>query len=113
METNSNTLNKQISKEEFFKIIEEHEVQQECLDKISKAGLQIFDSDIIEYGNIMFDRVMKAYFTEDGIDWIYWWLYELKSFNDLGPYVFDENGNPISVDTLDDLWNLVQEHRKF
>lgn len=101
-----------ISKGEFIELIKEHNAQQEKLDILSKVGVQLWDSDLIEYGNIMFDRLIKARFTEEGSDWIFWWLYELPSLGCNGPHATDENGDPIPTETIDDLWNLVEKYRK-
>ena len=76
METNLTPSANKISKEEFFKILDAQKAQNERVDKITDAGISIWDSDLVEYGNLMFERVIDAYFTKDGVDWIFWWLYE-------------------------------------
>lgn len=112
MEKNSTHSANLISKEELAELLKEHDEQQERLYKLNEIGLQLWDSDLIEYGNLMFDRLIKARFTEEGAEWIFWWLYELPSFGDDGPHATDENGDPIPTETIDDLWNLVEPYRK-
>lgn len=103
-----------ISKEELVRLLREHDEQQERLDKLDKAGLRLWDSDLIEYGNMMFERLIRAQFTKEGYEWIFWWLYELPSLSKMmdGPYATDENGDPIPTEILDDLWKLVEPYRK-
>lgn len=101
-----------ISKEELTDLLREHYEQQERLDKLGEAGLRLWDSDLMEYGNMMFERLIKARFTKEGSEWIFWWLYELPFFNGDGPHATDENGDPIPTETLDDLWKLVEPYRK-
>lgn len=112
MENYSTHSVKQISKEEFFQVLEEHNIQQKRLDTLAENGFPLWDSDLIEYGHRMFERYIGACFTEEGVEWICWWLYELPSLGSNGPHATDKNGNPIPTETLDDLWNLVEEYRR-
>lgn len=113
METNLTHSVEPISKEEFIQLIREHDEQQERLDKLTEAGLPLWDSKIIEYGNLMFENLIEAKFTSEGADWIFWWLYELPHFNSETSHALDENGNPIPTDTLDDLWDIIKNYRTF
>lgn len=110
METSSTPSNK-ISKEEFLKILEEYKAQEEQLDKLAELwAYPVWDIPIVDYGNRMFDRVIKAYFTEEAIEWLYWWLYD----KDVNPELkaFDEDGNEIPTETIEDLWELIKQYRK-
>lgn len=53
METNLTPSANKISKEEFFKILDAQKAQNERVDKITDAGISIWDSDLVEYGNLM------------------------------------------------------------
>lgn len=108
----NSTHSERINKEDFFKFIELNKKQQEGLSTLNNIGFQIWESDIIEYGNIMFDALINSVFTEEGVDWIYWWLYELPLLDGHEPKATDEYGNPIPVDTIEDLWNIIKEHIK-
>lgn len=52
METNL-TSSAKITREEFLELLKMHSDQSERLDKLSDAGLPVWDMDIIEYGNII------------------------------------------------------------
>lgn len=100
-----------IGKEDFVQIIQEHNNQHERIDKLCDiTGFNIWESDLIEYGNLMFDKVIEAYFTEEGVDWIFWWLYERDGNPDMKAY--NENDNEIPFATIEDLWNYVKQYRK-
>lgn len=101
-----------ISKKELIDLLKEYYEHEESLNKLSDAGLPLWDSDLIEYGNLMFERLIMTRFTKEGADWIFWWLYERDLLSTGGPQAIDENGNPIPTETLDDLWNLVESYRK-
>lgn len=109
METNLNPSAK-ITKEKFLALLAMHDAQSERLDKLSEAGFPVWETDVIEYGNLMFNEVIEAYFTEEGKDWIFWWLYEKYGNPDIK--VWDENHNEIPMETLEDLWNFIEQYRK-
>ena len=110
MEMNSTPSVNKISKEEFFKLLNEQKAQSGRIDKLNDAGLSIWDSDLIEYGNLMFERVIKVYFTEEGVDWIFWWLYEKDGNPEIK--MWDEDHDEIPMETMEDLWRYVKQYRK-
>lgn len=110
MEKNSTNSNNLIDKEELINLLREHNLQRKRLNTLSEIGFPIWDTDLIEYGNLMFDRVIKAYFTDEGYDWICWWLYEKDGNPDMKAW--DESGDEIPTDSFDDLWELVKDYRK-
>lgn len=99
-----------IEKEEFIKLLMEHDDQEDRIDTLSSLGLDVFDSPLIEYGNMMFERLIKAYFTEEGVEWIFWWLYEKDGDPEMRAW--DENHNEIPMETMEDLWNYVEQYLK-
>lgn len=109
METNL-TFSAKITREEFLELLKMHSDQSERLDKLSDSGLPVWDMDIIEYGNIMFNKVIKAFFTQEGEDWIFWWLYEKNGNPEMKAW--DENHNEIPMETREDLWRYIKQYRK-
>ena len=109
METNS-TPSAKFTKEEFFELLKMHAAQSERLDKLSDAGLPVWDMDIVEYGNLMFDKVIRAYFTQEGEDWNFWWLYEKDGNPEMKAW--DEDHDEIPMETMEDLWRHVKQYRK-
>lgn len=109
METNS-TPSAKFTKEEFFELLKMHAAQSERLDKLSDAGLPVWDTDIVEYGNLMFEKVIKALFTQEGEDWIFWWLYEKDGNPEMKAW--DEDHDEIPMETMEDLWRYVKQYKK-
>ena len=68
----------------------------------------IFESPLIEAAWCLQNDFLKVAFSEEGIDWITWWLYE-KSGSDLQAY--DENGDELPTDTPEDLWEIVKHYQ--
>ena len=110
MDTNSTHFPNRINKDGFFKLLDKQKAQSERLDKLKDAGLHIWESDLIEYGSIMFEEVIKAYFIEEGVDWIFWWLYEKAGDPEMKGW--DEDHNEIPMETKEDLWRYVKQYRK-
>lgn len=98
-----------ISKEIFEEIIKYHQKQNSRIDKLTELGFKIWDTPVIDYGEIMFDYVITTNFDEDGQGWIYWWLFEHN--NDNLPDCLDKDGSVIPTETTEDLWNIVEKYR--
>lgn len=60
------------------------------------------------------DTVLPELFSDEGVDWVNWWLFEKPGLfkNSLPNEAYDEDGNIIPTDTIDDLWNLVKDYQK-
>ena len=99
-------MNKELFKFILNKLIE----LEEFTDKLSEAGLDIVETPAFQTGAFLFDEVIKAYFTEEGIDWIVWYMFE-KRPNPDQIKATDENGNEICTN-IDELWDIVKEYLK-
>lgn len=93
---------------EFVEVINSHLSQQHKIDEFSNIGCDIWEWDVIEYGNIIFDKLLNTWFTEEGVDWIYWWLYERNGNPEMKAW--DENKNEIKLDTVYQLFDLVKNY---
>lgn len=100
-----------ITKEQFTKLISEYLVQQKMIDNIEGIiGGRIYDWNIIEYGNTLFETVLSLEFKDDAVDDIYWWLFE-KRFNP-SLKMWDKEGNKVPTETIDDLYEIVKDRCK-
>ena len=101
-----------ITKEEFIDLILKQQEWYNRIDEVSEALSvpTLFESDWVEYAAILFDKTLDFLFNEDGVDDIYWWMYE-KSGNPEFK-MWDENEKEIPTDTVEDLWNLVKDNQK-
>ena len=106
-------------KDEFMKFIASFRKAHKYCDKLTEVKLPIYESDLFDsYGEVV-NKLLKLYFDEEGIDTFYWFVYEnhdiVSDFDDnlnmlhkgrLG--MFDEKGNPILMDTVEDLWDYLK-----
>lgn len=99
-----------MTKEEFVRVIEMVLAQDALVDKHSDF-IQ-FDSPFWQFGFIMFDKLIEASFTEEGSDWVSWWLWERPCFDGTYNKAYDKDGKVIPTETIDDLWELVKNHVK-
>ena len=101
-----------ITKEKFIDLIFKQQEWSNRVDKVSEVlnVPTLFESDWVEYASVLFDKTLALLFNEDGIDDIYWWMYEKSENPELK--MWDESGKEIPTDTVEDLWNLVKNNQK-
>lgn len=100
-----------ITKEQFIKLISDNLIHNKRIDEVEAAiKWSIFDWDIVEYGNVLFDFTLSILFEPEAVDDILWWIYERRINPELK--MRDKNGNEIPTETLDDLWEIVKDFRK-
>lgn len=95
-----------IGKEDFIRLINEYHLQDKRIDALNELIPDSFGAPILDFGWKMFDEVKKVYFTEEGVDWIDYYLYENPERR------YYVGGVAYPLDTIDDLWNLIKEYRK-
>ena len=95
-----------IGKEDFEELIQEHYKQSVLIDSLDKVFPGACGSPVIDYGWKMFDRLKQAYFTEEGVDWIDYFLYENPE------KCYYQDGVRVPLETVDDLWSLIEPYRK-
>ena len=101
-----------ITKEKFIDLILKQQEWSNRVDKVSEVlnVPTLFESDWVEYASVLFDKTLALLFNEDGIDDIYWWMYEKSENPELK--MWDESVKEIPTDTVEDLWNLVKNNQK-
>ena len=95
---------------EFTELIEDYQKNQEEIDTICNIFPSFFEIKPIEYTHKLFDEILKAYFEEEAIDTIYWYLFEHDDKSK--PGMWDEEGNVIPMENIEDLWNYVKNYLK-
>ena len=99
-----------ITKEEFIKLISDHQKYNKRLDEICDVfDAEIWSADWIEYASVLFDTTIGLLFTDEGQDTISWWLYEKDGRSDMK--MWDAEGKEIPTETIDDLWEIVKDEQ--
>lgn len=99
-----------ITKEEFIKLISDHQKYNKRLDEVCDVfDAEIWSADWIEYASVLFDTTIGLLFTEEGQDTISWWLYEKDGRSDMK--MWDAEGKEIPTETIDDLWEIVKDEQ--
>jgi len=95
----------------FTTLIKGIENNQEQKDKAYKLGIDILSFDDNYYKEVV-KPLMVEVFSEEGLDWIDWYLYERVSFSGKNLEAFDKEGKPICFD-IPSLYATVKEYSKF
>lgn len=109
-----------ITKEEFFKFIENYNQFCEGIKRLEKVftggqnfSIGFFECDWVDSVSRMLDTFVYSHFTDKGVDWIYYFLFETiedkkvtvtkekDMFN-------EEEKTEYHLNTLDALWNFLQ-----
>ena len=99
-----------ITKEEFIELLNDRINWNDKVEQLCELlGSNLWESDIFNYGEILFEKFLNLRFNDSGIDIIFWWLYERKYDKDLNIKI---DGKEVPSDTLDDLWEIVKDYRK-
>lgn len=100
-----------LTKEQFTQFIEAVEDYDDEVNRWNDFGIEIFQLPICELAWNLSDCFIQSHFTEDGQDWINWYLFERISVisGEILP-CYDEDGNRFYVNNAEDLWELVKEH---
>lgn len=101
-----------ISKALFIEMIEHAEAFEAEVDRWNDFGIQVFELPIGDIPWGMFNCWLESHFDVEGKDWVNWYLWERKSFstNEVLP-CYHEDGTQFFVNTAEDLWELVKDHR--
>jgi hypothetical protein len=84
-------------KHQFDKKLEE-------LEKVLNSR-DLFEIDLVQISYEFFDNYIRSHFDDDGIDLIFWWLYESV------PKVIYTDETEYNVEDLQDLWKYLVEYK--
>lgn len=101
-----------ISKKEFIDLITEQKKWSKRIDDITDyLGLiTLYECDWIEYTINLFNKTLEFNFNDTAIEDIQWWMTEKSENQEL--MMWDKDNNEIPVETVEDLWNIVEHNRK-
>jgi len=99
-----------MNKELFKNILNEFIKLEDFADKLSEAGIDIIETPAYNTSGYLFDRVLEAYFTNEGVNWITWYMFEKRPCPDQ-IHATDEDGNEI-CNNIDELWDIVKDYLK-
>lgn len=107
-----------ITKEEFVKFITEFQSFNKAIDKIEKAltgrsySCTLFESDWVTSVEKMLDIFIESHFTDKGIDWICYYLFEsiddrLVTITKSADLFNKEEKIEYHLNSIDELWDFL------
>lgn len=97
-----------ITKKLFVKFIKLVQSYNNNFDKLYELKVDLVNSFLFEDFGILSDLYLDSNYTEEGKDWINWWLFEKPIDNE--DHAFDEEGNPIKLETIEELYEFVKQY---
>lgn len=113
-----------ITYEKFKEIIVKYIRFSKYENQLRRMNIDLLETPLFDTPGYYLDWLWEAYFEEDGVDTISWWMFEYhdldEDFDENGKYIgekmepgmWDENDKVIPMVTIEDLWNEVQDQRK-
>ena len=104
-----------ITEEAFSKYIIAYKNFEQTINRIeeaisgSKYGCNLWESDWYSSVGKMLDTFLDSHFTEKGIDWVYYYLFEDVKDKKIIVEIEDMFGTKVKefhVNTIDELWNF-------
>lgn len=74
--------------------------------QLLSMGIDMTESPFIRDCEDIVNAFLSEHYTEDGVDLIYWWLYEKP-----GSAVLDEESGEV-INCLEKLWEYLELHHK-
>lgn len=100
-----------ITKEQFEEFIENYYLFDNYVNELQKLQIDIIETPLFNQFAKLNDLFLTTNFTEEGVDWINWWLYERVSFTGEINAAYDDSGEEIDLSSLSKLWDLVEKYR--
>jgi hypothetical protein len=100
-----------IQRDLFFKII----LSLEKLNMRSNMLNIDLDIDLTKYDEVFYDTIddlLLLYFGKNIAEIVFFYVYDRIDQDGNIIYVNDSNGNPVILDNVNDLWNLIQNINK-
>lgn len=112
-----------ITKEEFNKFITEFQSFNKAIDRIEEAltgrsySCTLFESDWVASVEKMLDVFMESHFTDKGIDWICYYLFEtiddhLVKVTISADLFNKEHEVEYHLNSIDELWDFLLANKK-
>lgn len=112
-----------ITKEEFFNYLTEYQNFDKGINRLSEALLgkssysSLWEVDWIENVGKMLDIFISSHFTEEGIDWVDYYLFEdikdkvvhIKQEKDM---FNEEKDIEYHLNSIEELWNFLNTDKK-
>lgn len=110
--------------ESFKSIVKNYYEISESIHDLYSIGFDISDNPKFPIQNLvhsMFDEIMKSEYDAEGVDWIFFYIYEYAPYDKLNseewmypkiePRAWDSDNNPICYN-IDVLYEYINEHCK-
>lgn len=90
---------------DFAKVIDKICTLDDTAAKLADIGIDIYDTPFYECATSLAEDFFNCHFNADGVDLIYWWLYE-----DVEKLIYDEHHNIVdNLTNIEDLFDYLTD----
>jgi hypothetical protein len=95
-----------MKKEVFLKVVQDIIESDIYVDALYKLNFDLIESPLLTIRDTLFDELLKTWIDQDGIDVVYWWLYEDK----VEKIITYQDGTKEELLTSEDLFNYLEKN---
>lgn len=99
--------------ENFKKVLNALNKIDTFIDQANELGIDLFETDIYDGIMTLECELLTNAYTKEGYEWVTWYLYELPNLKKNGSdecHAWDNDNNPIVLDTDRDLWLFLEKN---
>lgn len=86
-------------------IIKAYKGSIDWMTEMADNYIDIFDSPLSSTADVIFDTWLNDHFTEEGVELVYWWIFE-----DVDKLLYDDKDNSINVEDIEEFVKYLQEN---
>lgn len=104
-----------MNKEEFIEFINTYKEYRNCSYKLYELGIDLTEENsnvpLQSIGEKMFDQIINSLYTEYGIDWVNWFVYE-TDFQEKEEKYGAWDGEQLICQSVEELYDYIEKYKK-
>lgn len=103
-----------MTKEQFISILERYKTINSIFSDLADIGFDFFENakfPLIDLNERQFDAFMSTRYNKEGVEWIFWFIFEYDCGKSGKPGAWDKDGAPICT-SIESLYDFIEANCK-
>lgn len=93
--------------ENFVKTVLAYQSGLDWIENANNIGIDLIETPIMNAVDTVFDSYLQGILNDDGIDLVYWWLFE-----DVDKIIYKDEEIIAELHTVEDLYNYIKNNKE-